>query len=253
MADLVKNGAVPEEVAGFLHACVKGRLNILVSGGTNTGKTTMLNALAEAIPDTERVITIEDACELQFKKRNLVRLETKPPDMNGKGEIPTRILVRNALRMRPDRIVVGEVRGAESFDMLQAMNTGHSGSMTTVHANTARDALARVETTALLADVGLPLVAIRRQMSSAIHLIVHLERQSDGARRLAKMTEVIGTEGDVITTQDLFEMKAEKSGKDGSVTMTLRATGLVPKFDRILDERGIKVPRRIFEQSVGKG
>lgn len=246
MQDLVRHDAVTGDAALLLETAVKGRLNILISGGTNSGKTTMLNAMAQAIEESERIVTIEDSCELQLMKRNLVRLETRPPDLFGRGEISMRALVRNALRMRPDRIIVGEVRGAECFDMLQAMNTGHNGSMSTIHANTPRDALTRVETTFLLGGLDIPVPALRRQIASAIHLLVHLERMADGVRRVARITEVLGMEGDVITTQELFDFQYDKVSRPGEVKGELLPTGLVPKFNSILELKGYRLPVKIF-------
>ena len=204
MADLINFGSLTMDLALFLEACVRGKLNVLVSGGTGTGKTTTLNVLSSFIPERERIVTIEDAAELQLQQPHVVRLESRPPNSEGRGEVRIRDLVRNALRMRPDRIVVGEVRGGEALDMLQAMNTGHAGSITTVHANTARDALARLETMVLMAGFDLPVRAIREQIASAINVIVQLERASDGTRRVVSVEEVQGLEGDIILLQQLF-------------------------------------------------
>jgi pilus assembly protein CpaF len=222
-----------------LEAMVRGKLNILISGGTGSGKTTLLNATSTAISDDERIITIEDAAELRLNQRHVLRLESRPKNVEGQGEIPIRELVRNSLRMRPDRIIVGEVRGAEALDMLQAMNTGHDGSLSTIHANSPRDALGRVETMVLMAGLEFPMRAVRQQLSSALDLIIHIERFGDGARRVTSITEVQRMESDVITLQDLFEYKIDPDrGESGG---TLRPTGLRPttaKFER----RAIKLP-----------
>ncbi|MBI3979529.1 MAG: CpaF family protein, partial [Chloroflexi bacterium] len=202
--DLVDFGTLTEDLVFFLSGAVRARLNILVSGGTGSGKTTLLNVLSSFIPHNERIVTVEDPCELQLQQPHVVRLETRPPNIEGKGEVAQRQLVRNALRMRPDRIVVGEVRGGEAFDMLQAMNTGHDGSLTTAHANTPRDALARIENMVLMANYDLPVRAVREQIASAIQLIVHIGRLRDGTRKLTHVTEIVGMEGEVITLQDLF-------------------------------------------------
>src|SRR5213078_2739650 len=202
--DLVTFGTLSDQVIDFLHAAVEGRINILVSGGTGAGKTTTLNVLSSFLPEDERIITIEDAAELRLQQPHVVRLESRPPNIEGRGEVTIRDLVRNALRMRPDRIVVGEVRGSEALDMLQAMNTGHDGSITTIHSNSPRDTLSRVETMTLMSGFDLPIRAIREQMASALDLIVHLTRLRDGTRRVTHITEVQGMEGDVITLQDLF-------------------------------------------------
>src|SRR5215216_3648904 len=227
LPELIEIGTVSSEAAEFLENCIRARLNILVSGGTGTGKTTFLNALSVAIPDSDRIVTIEDAAELQLNQRHVIRLESRPKNIEGEGEITIRDLVRNALRMRPDRIIVGEVRGAEALDMLQAMNTGHEGSLSTVHANSARDALSRLETMVLMAGFDLPVRAIREQIASAVDLIVHTERLSDGSRRLTAITEVQGTEGDVVTLQDVFAYRPGPPGKEGDGE--LYATGLRPK------------------------
>ena len=204
MDDLIAFGTITGKAAQFLAACVRGKLNVLISGGTGTGKTTMLNALSAFIPDDERIVTIEDAAELQLQQEHVITLESRPPNIEGQGEVRIRELVRNALRMRPDRIIVGEVRGAETLDMLQAMNTGHEGSLTTIHANSPRDALSRLETLVLTAGVDLPLRAIREQISSAFDLLVQISRLVDGSRRITHITEVLRMESDVITLQDIF-------------------------------------------------
>ncbi len=245
--DLVTFGTVPRHIAVFLAACVLGRRNILVSGGTGAGKTTTLNVLSSFIPADERVVTIEDAAELQLHQDHVLRLESRPPNIEGKGEVKIRDLVRNALRMRPDRIVVGEIRDAAALDMLQAMNTGHDGSICTVHANGPRDVLSRVETMVLMAGMDLPMRAVREQVSGAIDLIVHQSRFKDGARRITHITEVVGMEGDVITLQNLFEFD-HRLGVDetGRTLGTLRATGLRPTFLEELVAQGVHVDPATF-------
>jgi pilus assembly protein CpaF len=245
--DLVGFGTLSRTVADFLAACVKGRLNILVSGGTGAGKTTTLNVLSSFLPEDERIITIEDAAELQLDQQHVLRLEARPPNIEGKGEVRIRDLVRNSLRMRPDRIVVGEVRDAAALDMLQAMNTGHDGSICTVHANSPRDVLSRLETMVLMAGIDLPLRAIREQVAGAVDLIVHLSRFKDGTRRFTHITEVVGMEGDVITLQDVFlydyGMGVDDAGRSKG---TLKSTGLRPKFLEKLSDNGIQVDPQIF-------
>ena len=221
-------------------------LNVLISGGTGSGKTTLLNAMSTTIPDDQRIITIEDAAELRLNQRHVLRLESRPKNIEGEGEIPIRELVRNSLRMRPDRIVVGEVRGAEALDMLQAMNTGHDGSLTTVHANAPRDALARIETMVLMAGYDLPLRAIRQQVASALDLIVHLERLEDGGRRVTAITEVQRMESDVITLQEIFTFKIERVTSDRTVIGKLEATGLRPTFLYKFEKRGVSMPNDLF-------
>jgi pilus assembly protein CpaF len=245
--DLISFGTVTRSVADLLSACVRGRLNILVSGGTGAGKTTTLNVLSGFVPGDERMITIEDAAELQLHQEHVLRLESRPPNIEGRGEVKIRDLVRNALRMRPDRIVVGEIRDAAALDMLQAMNTGHDGSICTVHANSPRDVLSRVETMVLMAGVELPMRAIREQVSSAIDLIVHQTRFRDGSRRVTQVTEVVGMEGDVITTQDIFTFD-HTAGIDetGRVLGSLKSTGIRPKFLDKLHESGIRVDMTTF-------
>ena len=245
--DLVAFGSLPRTVADFLRACVGGRLNIIVSGGTGAGKTTTLNVLSAFIPNDERIVTIEDAAELQLHQQHVLRLESRPPNIEGKGEVKIRDLVRNSLRMRPDRIVVGEVRDGAALDMLQAMNTGHDGSISTVHSNSPRDSLSRMETMVLLAGVDLPVRAIREQVSSAVDLIVHQSRFRDGGRRITHVTEVVGMEGETITLQDIFVFD-HKAGMDeaGRPIGQLRSTGLRPKFmDKIIDA-GIQVDPGTF-------
>jgi pilus assembly protein CpaF len=245
--DLVSFNTITTPVVEFLAECVRGRLNIMVSGGTGAGKTTTLNVLSSYIPDDERIITIEDAAELQLHQDHVVRLESRPPNIEGKGEIRIRDLVRNALRMRPDRIVVGEVRDAAALDMLQAMNTGHDGSICTAHSNSPRDTLARIETMVLMAGADLPLKAIREQTSSAFDLIVHQARFRDGSRRITHVTEVVGMEGDVITLQDLFLFDyAAGYDEEGVPRGQLRSTGLRPKFVEKLAAAGITVDTSIF-------
>jgi len=245
--DLISNGTLPVSLATFLKNCVEARVNIVNSGGTGTGKTTFLNVLSSFIPEDERVITIEDTAELQLRQPHVVRLEKKPPNIEGKGEITIRQLVINALRMRPDRIIVGECRGGEALDMLQAMNTGHDGSMTTVHSNGPRDALRRVETMVLMAGMELPLKAIREQVSSAIELVVHLERLKDGSRKIVNVSEVQGMEGDTIVMQDLFVFQ-HAGIKDGRVMGKLVPTGLRPRFLEKFTANGIELPDSIFEK-----
>jgi pilus assembly protein CpaF len=221
-------------------------LNILVSGGTGSGKTTLLNALSTAIPDADRIVTIEDAAELRLNQRHVLRLEARPKNIEGEGEIAIRELVRNSLRMRPDRIIVGEVRGAEALDMLQAMNTGHDGSLSTVHANTPRDALSRIETMVLMAGYDLPIRAIRQQVAAALDLVVHLERQEDGGRRVTAITEVQRMESDVITLQDIFEYKIKEITSERVVVGNLMPTGLRPTFLSKFEKRGVSLPTGLF-------
>ena len=247
VADLIRFGTFSAPVADFLDACVKGRMNIIVSGGTGTGKTTALNVLSSFIPEDERVVTVEDAKELQLRQDHVLSMESRPPNVEGKGEVRIRDLVRNALRMRPDRIVVGECRGGEALDMLQAMNTGHDGSLTTVHANTPRDSLSRIETMVLMAGMDLPVRAIREQMASAIHLIVQLGRLRDGTRRVTHISEVQGMEGDVIVLQDvfLFDFAMGVDG-DGRFLGQLKSTGIRPKLSERLADRGIRLAPDLF-------
>jgi pilus assembly protein CpaF len=242
--DLIANKTVTSDVAVFLEACVRAKLNVLISGGTGSGKTTMLNVVSGFIPETERVITIEDAAELQLQQPHVITLEGRPANAERRGAVTIRDLVRNALRMRPDRIIVGEVRGAEALDMLQAMNTGHEGSLTTVHANSPRDVVSRLETMVLMAGFDLPVRAIREQVASAIDLIVHTERLADGSRRLIAVTEVQGTEGDIVTLQDLFVYEPGAPGHEGSGT--LRPTGLRPRKLAEIGRSGVDLPPRLF-------
>jgi pilus assembly protein CpaF len=234
-------------LADFLKGCVEARVNIVISGGTGTGKTTFLNVLSSFIPARERVITIEDTAELQLHQVHVIRLEKRPPNIEGKGEITIRQLVVNALRMRPDRIVMGECRSGEALDMLQAMNTGHDGSMTTVHSNTPRDTLRRIETMVLMAGMELPLKAIREQVASSIELIIHLERLIDGTRKIVQVAEVQGMEGDTIVMQDLFVFN-QTSIKIGVVQGSLKATGLRPRFLHKLIANNVEIPESVFEK-----
>jgi pilus assembly protein CpaF len=244
--DLVSLGTITPYMATFLEACVVSRLNIIITGNTSSGKSTMLNILSGFIPGHERIVTIEDAVELQLKQRHVVRLETKLPNVDGAGAVSIRDLVRNALRMRPDRLVVGEVRGGEALDMLQAMNTGHSGSLTTLHANTPRDAIARLETMSLMSGIELPVVALRRQISSAINLIVHMHRLQDGTRKTTQITEVVGMESDIVTLMDIFKFTQTGVSPDGKVLGALRPTGIRPQFSPRLEVAGFKLGGEIF-------
>src|SRR6266513_913859 len=243
--DLIRFGTATPEMFEFLEACVKARLNIFVSGGTGSGKTTMLNILSSFIPDDERIVTIEDAAELQLRQEHVVTLESRPPNIEGKGAIPIRELVRNALRMRPDRIIVGECRSGEALDMLQAMNTGHDGSMSTGHANSPRDMLSRLETMVMMAGMDLPLKAIREQVASAVDLIVHQNRLKDGSRKIVAITEVQGMEGDVIVMQDIFVFE-QTAVVEGKIQGKLKPTGIRPKFVEKFDAAGIHLPPNVF-------
>jgi pilus assembly protein CpaF len=245
--DLIGFGTMTPDMADLLRACVQARLNILVSGGTGTGKTTLLNVLSSFIPNNERIITIEDAVELQLQQEHLVRLESRPANVEGRGEVTIRDLVKNSLRMRPDRIVVGECRGAEALDMLQAMNTGHDGSLSTVHANAPRDAIARLETLILMAGMDLPLRAIREQITSAVDLIVQIQRLRDGTRRVVAVTEVHGMEGQTVTLQDIF-LFDYSAGIDANGKFLGKpvATGVRPKFAERFEELGIVLSPRVF-------
>jgi pilus assembly protein CpaF len=248
--DLIGFGTVTQGMAAFLAACVKVKLNILVSGGSGAGKTTLLNVLSSFIPEGERVVTVEDAAELKLHQPHVVRLESRPPNIEGKGEIKIRDLVRNCLRMRPDRIVVGEVRGGEALDMLQAMNTGHEGSISTIHSNSPRDALARLETMVMMSGMDLPSRAIREQVAAAVHLIVQITRLSDGSRKVANVSEIQGMEGNVIVLQDLFSFQQKGVGEGGKVLGTMQATGMVPKFIDRFTAAGIRLPNEIFKRST---
>lgn len=248
--DLIRFGTLSLEMADFLKLCVRLRKNIIVSGGTGSGKTTFLNMLSGYLPDTERIVTIEDAAELRLTQDHVIRLESRPPNIEGRGAITIRDLVRNALRMRPDRIVVGECRGGESLDMLQAMNTGHDGSMTTVHANTPRDVISRLETMVLMSGMDLPARAIREQIAAAVDVIVQEARLSDGSRRITKITEVLGLEGNQIVMQDIFEFKQTRIDNEGKVHGFFTATGSVPTFLENLTARGLTIDHAIFTPSA---
>ncbi|WP_404391257.1 CpaF family protein [Humibacillus xanthopallidus] len=245
--DLLAFGTMTQQVRDFLYACVRGRRNIVISGGTGSGKTTTLNVLSSFLPDDERIITIEDSAELQLHQEHVLRLEARPPNIEGRGAVPIRDLVRNSLRMRPDRIIVGEVRDGAALDMLQAMNTGHDGSITTVHANSARDSLSRLETMVLMAGVDLPVRAIREQVSGAVDLIIQQSRLKDGSRRIVAVTEVVGMESDVITLQDIFTFDYS-AGRDemGRFRGHLRPTGIRPKFTADLSDLGVELPMTMF-------
>ncbi len=244
--DLIALGSITPHMADFLRACVAARLNIVISGGTSSGKTTMLNVLSGFIPLEERVVTIEDAVELQLKQKHVVRMETKNPNVDGTGEMNTRMLVRNSLRMRPDRIIVGEVRSGESLDMLQAMNTGHSGCLTTIHANTPRDVISRLETTCLMAGIDLPVLAIRQQIAAAINLIVHQARLDDGSRKTTRITEVVGMESDVVTLTDIFTFQQTGLDQDGRIQGELKPTGIRPMFTPRLEVVGYKLSGLVY-------
>ena len=248
--DLIRLNSLTREVAEFLRACVLVRLNIIVSGGTGTGKTTMLNALSSFIPDTERIVTIEDPTELRLQQGHVVSLEARPISLEGRGEVTMRDLVRNSLRMRPDRIIVGEVRGPEAFDMMQAMNTGHEGSLGTVHANTPRDALARIENMILMAGLDLPMRAIREQIASAIHMVIQIARLADGTRRIVKVSEVSGMEGEVVTMQDLFGFEQTGVDSDGRVVGEFRPTGIRPSFATKFEIAGVHLPTDLFSKAA---
>jgi pilus assembly protein CpaF len=250
LEDMIDIGTISEEAVQFLGKCIAAQLNILISGGTGSGKTTLLNALTARVSDNERIVTIEDAAELQLHQRHVLRLESRPPNIEGEGAIAIRDLVRNSLRMRPDRIIVGEVRGGEALDMLQAMNTGHDGSLSTVHANSARDALHRIETMVLMAGYDLPVRAIREQVSSALDLVVHLERLEDGSRRVTSITEVQRMESDVITLQDIFEFKIAGVTQDGGVDGHLQGTGLRPIFMKKFEKHGIELSSSWFSSNL---
>lgn len=248
VGDLLRFGSLDERIETILHGAVKTRLNVLISGGTGTGKTTLLNVLSEYIPATERIVTIEDSAELHLKQDHVVRLETRPPNIEGKGEVTQRDLVRNALRMRPDRIIVGEVRGGEALDMLQAMNTGHDGSLSTIHSNSTRDALARLETMVLMAGMDLPERAIREQVASAIDVIIQLVRFPDGKRKIVKVSEITGLEGNTIVMQDIFVFDQKGVDKDGNIMGDFMATGVRPQFAERLRIAGYDLPQGIFER-----
>ena len=248
--ELIQNKALTNPMLDMLRAAVQARMNIVISGGTGSGKTTLLNCLSSFISEKERIVTIEDSAELQLRQDHVVRLETRPPNVEGKGAIRQRELVINALRMRPDRIVLGECRGEEAMDMLQAMNTGHDGSLTTVHANTPRDALARMETMCMMGDIRLPEKAIRLQIASAIHLIVQAARMSDGTRRITHISELTGAYSDVISMQDIFVFEKEGVSDTGKVKGRFRSTGIVPKFTERLKSAGIPIPAGLVDHSM---
>jgi len=244
--DLVATGTLTRELAEFLRACIQVKLNIVISGGTGTGKTTLLNALSAFIPDDERIITIEDPTELRLQQAHIVSLEARPPSLEGKGEVTQRDLVRNCLRMRPDRILVGEVRGAEAFDMMQAMNTGHEGSLTTIHSNSPRDALARVENMILMAGLDLPLRAIREQMVSALQVVVQIARMPDGSRKIITVSEITGMEGQVVTMQDIYRFEQRGIDSEGRIVGEFRPTGIRPQFVERFAIAGIELPQDVF-------
>ncbi|SFH38923.1 CpaF family protein [Modicisalibacter xianhensis] len=245
--NLVEIGTLSDTVARLLEAIVKSRLNVLVSGGTGAGKTTMLNVLSSFIPHNERIVTIEDSAELQLQQPHVVRLETRPPNIEGRGEVTQRDLVRNSLRMRPDRIIIGEVRGGETLDMLQAMNTGHDGSLTTIHANTPRDALTRIESMVAMSGITLPMRPLRAQIASAIDVVLQVERQEDGKRRLVSVQEINGQEGDIITMSEIFSFRRQGMDEEGNVIGTFAATGVVPHFYERLRQRGMDPGLDVFQ------
>lgn len=250
MDDLVRAGTITQDMVEFLAACVRLKMNILISGGTGTGKTTFLNALSAFIPDSERIVTIEDPVEVKLQQPHVVSLEARPANIDGKGEIAQRDLLRNSLRMRPDRIIIGEVRGPEAFDMLNAMNTGHEGSLSTIHANSPRDALARIENMVLMANLDLPDRAIREQMASALHLIVQLARFTDGVRRVTHVTEVTGMEGQIVTLQDLFRFRQTGVTPEGKIEGQMEPTGIRPVFAERFDVAGVTLPPDLFMTSA---
>jgi pilus assembly protein CpaF len=250
LEDLLNYKAFTPEMAMLKEACIKARLNIIISGGTGSGKTTLLNTLSSFIPHEERIVTIEDAAELQLQQDHVVRLETRPPNIEGKGTVSTRDLVRNALRMRPERIIIGECRGGESLDMLQAMNTGHAGSMTTLHANTPRDAQARLETMIMMAGMELPIKAMRQQISSAVDLIIQTNRLQGGPRKVTQITEVMNMEQDMIIMQDIFRYKQLGIDQNGRAFGQFEATGVRPSFVQRLEAAGIKLPSNLFQERV---
>jgi pilus assembly protein CpaF len=251
MADLIAVEALSEATAEFLAMCVRAHMNIIISGGTGTGKTTMLNALSAFIPNTERIVTIEDPSELRLQQDHVITLEARPASIEGKNQIKQRDLVRNCLRMRPDRIIVGEVRGEEAFDMLQAMNTGHDGSISTIHANNPREALSRLENMVLMAGMELPSRAIREQVASAIHLFIQISRLQDGSRKVTHVTEVSGMEGDTITLQDIFLFKLDRVDEDGKVHGSMKPTGIRPGFVHKFAIAGIELPNALFGTPEG--
>jgi pilus assembly protein CpaF len=248
MAMLIEKGAVTKEIAEMFEMCVRARLNVLISGGTGAGKTTLLNALSAFIPEDQRIVTIEDSAELQLQQPHVVRLETRPPNIEGRGEITQRDLVKNALRMRPDRIVIGEVRGGEAIDMLQAMNTGHDGSLTTIHANTPRDAVSRLETMIQMTGMRLSDRAMRQQIASALDLVIQAARLSDGSRRITSISEITGMEGETITMQEIFQFERKGVDQNGKVIGRFRPTGVRPRFAERLKQYGMQLPRVFFEE-----
>jgi pilus assembly protein CpaF len=251
LSDLARFGTLTSGMAELLKGAVNARLNVLISGGTGSGKTTLLNALSAFVPHSERIVTIEDSAELQLLQPHVVRLETRPPNIEGRGTVTQRDLVRNSLRMRPDRIIVGEVRGDEALDMMQAMNTGHDGSMTTLHANSTRDALSRLETLVMLSGYQIPDRAIREQIASAIEVLVHVSRLSDGTRRITNISEVVGMEGEVVTTQDIFVFQKTGIDEEGKVVGRHIPVGVRPHFMDRLRASGILLPPDLFEQPEG--
>ncbi len=248
--DLIRYGSLTAPILELLAGCVKARLNVLISGGTGAGKTTLLNVLSSFIPSSERIVTIEDSAELQLRQDHVVRLETRPPNIEGEGQVTQRQLVINSLRMRPDRIVVGEVRGGEAIDMLQAMNTGHDGSLTTIHANSPRDALARLETMVAMAGFQLPPRAVKEQVASAINLVIQVARNSDGTRRVTSLSEIIGMEEDVITMQEIFLFEKQGIDEQGKVVGRFRPTGIRPRFADRLRIAGIHLPLEMFDETL---
>jgi pilus assembly protein CpaF len=250
ISDLVRFGSMTDDMAEFLRACVESRLNIVVAGGTGSGKTTLLNVLSNFIPPEDRIVTIEDSAELQLAQDHVVRLEAKPAEVDGSGLVTIRDLVKNSLRMRPERIVIGECRAGETLDMLQAMNTGHDGSLTTLHANDPRSALARMETMSLMAGLDLPVRVIREQIASAIDLIVQQTRLDDGQRKVANITEVQGMEGDTVVMQDIFALEQKGKGADGRIIAELKPTGVRPRFSTRLEAHGFKLPPGMFGTNI---
>jgi pilus assembly protein CpaF len=248
--DLIRFGSVTEQMGQFLEACVVSRLNIVVSGGTGSGKTTLLNILSNFIPADERIVTIEDSAELQLIQEHVVRLEAKPAEIDGSGRVAIRDLVINSLRMRPERVVIGECRGGETLDMLQAMNTGHDGSLTTLHANTPRDAIARMETMSMMAGMDMPIDVIRAQIASAVDLIVQQTRLDDGQRKVSYITEVQGMEGNTVVLQDIFMLQVKGKTEEGKIIAELKPTGVRPKFTNKLEAHGFKLPPSVFGATV---
>jgi septum site-determining protein MinD len=251
--DYVKFGTMTEPMLDFLRICIENKLNVIISGGTGSGKTTLLNVLSGFIPATERIITVEDAAELQLKQEHVIRLETRPSNMEGEGAVTIRDLVKNTLRMRPDRIVVGECRGGEALDMLSAMNTGHDGSLTTVHSNSPREAVSRLETLCLMAGMDLPAKAIREQIAGAVDMIIQISRLSDGSRKVISITEVIGMQGETVTLQEIYRFKEEGFDKNRKIVGQYQATGFIPTFIEEFERKGIKVPRTLFTAAPSSG